>query len=204
MYVIVGLGNPGSKYSLNRHNIGFMAIDVIAQVHNFPPFRSKFSAEVTEAKIGSHKVILCKPMTFMNLSGRSVQELTRLYKIPPENVYVIHDDLDLLPGAIKVKKGGGSGGHNGLTSIDESIGKDYWRLRLGIGHPGHRGAVSSYVLSNFHTQDEEWLVPLLGVIGDEMPSLLGQDMGKWLTKVHLKLKGPAPLKEKPVSKNPTA
>ncbi len=190
MYVVVGLGNPGSKYSLNRHNIGFMAVDVIAQQHNFPPFKSKFSSEISEAQLGGHKVILCKPMTYMNLSGRAVQELIHFYKVPPQQVYVIHDDLDLLPGVIKVKKNGGNGGHNGLSSLDQSIGKDYWRIRLGIGHPGHKGAVSSYVLSNFKSDDEEWLAPLLGIIGDEIGHLLGQDLGKWLTKIHLKLKGP--------------
>jgi peptidyl-tRNA hydrolase, PTH1 family len=188
MYVIVGLGNPGAKYAMNRHNIGFMAVDVIANQQDFAPFKQKFSAEVSEGQLGTHKVILCKPMTYMNLSGRSVLELSRFYKVPLNQIYVFHDDLDLLPGAIKVKLGGGSGGHNGLTSIDQALGKEYWRIRLGIGHPGHRDAVSSYVLGNFRREDEEWLASLLGVIGEEIPSLLGHDPGKWLTRVHLKLK----------------
>jgi PTH1 family peptidyl-tRNA hydrolase len=188
MYVIVGLGNPGSKHALNRHNIGFMVIDTIAQSHNFSPFKSKFSAEIAEGQLGTHKVILCKPMTYMNLSGRSVQELIRFYKVPPHQVYVFHDDLDLQPGVIKVKQGGGSGGHNGLTSLDQSISRNYWRVRLGIGHPGHRDGVSSYVLGNFRESDQDWLVPMLGIIADEIPSLLGQDPGKWLTTVHLRLK----------------
>lgn len=188
MYVVVGLGNPGAQYSLNRHNIGYMAIDTIAAQYNFPPFKIKFNAYVSEGKVGSARVILCKPLTFMNLSGRPVAELVKFYKIPLENLYVVHDDLDLLPRAIKVKKAGGNGGHNGLRSIDSCLGQDYWRLRLGIGHPGFKDAVSGYVLSNFKSSDEEWLTDLLSAIAAEFDTLFDNDPGKWLTKVHLRLK----------------
>lgn len=189
MYVLVGLGNPGAKYAFNRHNIGFMTIDIIADEYRFSPFKSKFSAEISEGTIGPHKVILCKPMTYMNLSGRAVSELAHFYKIPVDNIYVIHDDLDLMPGKIKVKKGGGSGGHNGLTSLDQSIGKDYWRIRLGIGHPGHKDAVTSYVLGNFIKADQDWLITLLSAISLEIDGVFGEDPGVWLTKISARLTG---------------
>lgn len=187
MFILVGLGNPGAKYALNRHNIGFMAVDVIADEHRFPPFKSKFSAEISEGTIGSHKVILCKPMTYMNLSGRSVAELARFYKVPLDNIYVIHDDLDLIPGKIRVKKGGGNGGHNGLTSLDQCLGKDYWRIRLGIGHPGHRDAVTGYVLGNFMKADQDWLISLLSALSFEIEGVFGEDPGVWLTKLYHRL-----------------
>lgn len=187
MYLVAGLGNPGSQYSLNRHNIGFMAIDVIAQQYNFPPFKTKFNAHISEGRIGKRRIILCKPLTYMNLSGRSIAELARFYKIPSDHLYVLHDDLDLLPGKVKVKKGGGHGGHNGLKSIDACFGQEYWRLRLGIGHPGVKDAVSGYVLSNFKPSDEEWLTDLLVAIAAEIDTLFDSDPGQWLTRVHLRL-----------------
>lgn len=188
MYVLAGLGNPGDKYRLNRHNIGFMMIDLIADQYDFPPFKNKFRAQVTEGRLGSHKVILVKPMTFMNLSGTSLCELMGFYKIPLENLYVFHDELDIPPFSIKVKKGGGSGGHNGLNSLDQHVGKDYWRVRMGIGHPGNKAAVSNYVLSNFSKEDEDDLVDFLSAIACEAPLLMGNDPGVWLTKIHLRLK----------------
>lgn len=187
MFVLVGLGNPGAKYALNRHNIGFMAIDTIADSYRFPPFKSKFSAMLSEGMIGEHKVVLCKPMTFMNLSGQSVGELIRYYKVTPDQVYVIHDDLDLEPGLIKVKIGGGNGGHNGLKSLDQHLGKDYWRVRLGIGHPGKSAGstdlIASYVLSNFSHSDEDWLTDILRIICEEADSLFGSDPAAWLNKI---------------------
>jgi PTH1 family peptidyl-tRNA hydrolase len=187
MYVLVGLGNPGDKYVLNRHNIGFMAVDVIASAYNFPPFKIKFSAMVSEGTIGDNKVILCKPITYMNLSGQAVGDLLRFYKVSPNQVYVMHDDLDLEPGQIKVKIGGGHGGHNGLKSLDQHISQDYWRVRLGIGHPGRspgqEDKVAHYVLSNFSKADENWLTRLLSAICDEVMSLFGSDPGIWLTKI---------------------
>lgn len=182
-FVLVGLGNPGEKYALNRHNIGFMAVDAIAAAYHFPPFKMKFSAAISEGTIGSHKVILCKPMTYMNLSGQSVGELMRFYKIPATQAYVVHDDLDLELGKVKLKIGGGNGGHNGLKSLDQHIGKEYWRVRLGIGHPGHRDAVTSYVLGNFAKSDEAWLQRVLAAIEDHADCLFGADPGVWLTRI---------------------
>lgn len=182
LFLIVGLGNPGSQYDLNRHNIGFLAIDTIANVHSFPTFKSKFSAKISEGKIGLHRVILCKPQTYMNLSGRSVAEVCQFYKIPLNHVYVIHDDLDILPGRLKIKLGGGSGGHNGLKSLDQHLSPNYWRIRLGIGHPGYKDAVSGYVLSNFHKNDEEWLSDLLGLISKNIPYIFSDEPGVWLNR----------------------
>ena len=187
MYVLVGLGNPGQKCALNRHNIGFMAIDSIAVTYNFPPFKTKFSASISEGTIGDHKVILCKPMTYMNLSGQPVGDLIRFYKVTPACVYVVHDDLDLETGKIKLKIGGGSGGHNGLKSLDQCMGKEYWRVRLGIGHPGRspnrEDLVSHYVLSNFSRHDEDWLISVLRAVTEEVETLFGADPGVWLTKI---------------------
>jgi PTH1 family peptidyl-tRNA hydrolase len=187
-FVLVGLGNPGEKYALNRHNIGFMAVDAIAAAYHFPPFKMKFSAAISEGTIGPHKVILCKPMTYMNLSGQSVGELIRFYKIPPAQVYVVHDDLDLEPGQVKLKIGGGHGGHNGLKSLDQHIGKEYWRVRLGIGHPGHRDAVTPYVLGNFTKSDEGWLGEVLSAIEGYADCLFGADPGVWLSRIATSLK----------------
>ncbi len=187
MFVLAGLGNPGSKYAMNRHNIGFMAIDLIADSYHFPAFKHKFRCEFTEGKLGDHKVILCKPMTYMNLSGTALSELLGFYKIPLDHLYVFHDDLDLAPFKVKLKLGGGSGGHNGLTSIDQHVGKDYWRVRLGIGHPGHKDAVTGHVLGNFRKDEEDDLAALLSALSQESPHLLGADPGAWLTKIHLHL-----------------
>ncbi|MBM3468852.1 MAG: aminoacyl-tRNA hydrolase [Alphaproteobacteria bacterium] len=191
MYVVVGLGNPGEKYSLNRHNIGFMSVDSIASAYKFPPFKIKSGAAISEGTLDDHKVILCKPMSYMNLSGQPVGDTMRFYKIPLDHVYVIHDDLDLDFGRVKVKIGGGSGGHNGLKSLDQYIGKDYWRIRLGIGHPGriegrssaHQEYVSNYVLSNFSKDDYDQLTEILLTLTQEIGGLLGADPGVWLTKV---------------------
>ena len=161
MHLVIGLGNPGTQYCLNRHNVGFMAIDVLADCLEFPGFRSKFQSALTERVIRSQKVILCKPETFMNLSGQPAQKIVQFYKIPLERVIVIHDDLDLAPGEVRTKQGGGSGGHNGLKSLDQTLGSGYWRIRIGIGHPGHKSLVSNYVLSNFTAQEQTGLEDIL-------------------------------------------
>jgi PTH1 family peptidyl-tRNA hydrolase len=158
-WAIVGLGNPGSQYALNRHNIGFMIADYIQDAYRAPPFKIKQNTAYTEVIIGPHKIYLIKPQTFMNLSGRGVSPLISFFKIPLENVIVFHDELDLEPGRARVKRGGSSGGHNGLKSLDSTIGQDYWRVRIGIGHPGHKDAVSDYVLSNFKNSDLDGWVP---------------------------------------------
>ena len=149
MRLIVGLGNPGAQYAGHRHNIGFMAVDRIAAEHGFPPFRSRFQGLVSEGRIGTTRTILLKPGTFMNLSGQSVGEAMRYLKLTPDAVIAIHDELDLLPGQVRWKLGGGHAGHNGLRSMHQHIGDGYGRLRLGIGHPGHKDRVTGWVLSDF-------------------------------------------------------
>lgn len=157
MHLLVGLGNPGGQYANNRHNIGFLAVDAIHERHGFSPWRSRFSAQISEGRIGDHKVILAKPSTFMNLSGQAAGEIARFYKLETDAITVIHDELDLEPGRTRIKRGGGNGGHNGLKSLDAHLGKDYRRIRLGIGHPGHRDLVSGYVLKDFAKADELWV-----------------------------------------------
>ena len=175
MKLIVGLGNPGAKYAANRHNIGFMAVDRIAADHGFSPWRQRFQAEMSEGRLGSEKVVLLKPLTFMNLSGQSVGEAMRYLKLTPEEVIVVHDELDLAPGKCRVKLGGGHAGHNGLRSIHQHIGENYHRVRLGIGHPGHKDRVAGYVLSDFAKADADWLDDLLRGISDGAAALAAGD-----------------------------
>jgi PTH1 family peptidyl-tRNA hydrolase len=178
MQLLVGLGNPGDQYRNNRHNIGFMAVDAIARRHNFPPFRNKFSGLITEGTIGGEKVLILKPQTFMNLSGNSVVQALNFYKLEPEAVTVLYDEIDLAPGKVRIKRGGGNGGHNGLRSIDPQIGTNYRRIRLGVGHPGHKDRVAGHVLSDFHKSDAEWVDPLLDAIADNAELLVkGDDSG---------------------------
>ncbi|WP_095590494.1 aminoacyl-tRNA hydrolase [Actibacterium ureilyticum] len=187
MRLFVGLGNPGAKYAQNRHNIGFMALDRIAEDHGFAPWRGKFQGSVSEGRLGSDKVILLKPETFMNLSGQSVGEAMRFYKLTPADVVVFHDELDLAPGKARVKQGGGHAGHNGLRSIHAHIGADYGRVRLGIGHPGHKDAVAGYVLRDFPKADADWLDDLLRGISDGAPYLADGDSGKFMNAVALRV-----------------
>jgi PTH1 family peptidyl-tRNA hydrolase len=173
MYLFVGLGNPGAEYAKHRHNIGFMAVDAIADTHGFSNWKEKSKGLYSEGKFGTQKVFLLKPQTFMNLSGESLQPLAAFYKIPPENIFVFHDELDLAAGVIKVKKGGGSAGHNGLKSITERLGTpDYYRVRMGIGHPGSKARVNGHVLGNFNDEDYIWLEPLLKNLAKFAPDLL--------------------------------
>lgn len=190
MKLFVGLGNPGAKYSGNRHNIGFMALDQIAADHGFAPWRSKFQGQLSEGKFGSTKVVLLKPETFMNRSGQSVGEAMRFFKLETGDVTVFHDELDLAPGKCRVKTGGGHAGHNGLRSIHSHIGADYQRVRLGIGHPGHKDRVSGYVLSDFAKAEAEWLDDLLRGIGDGAPELAAGDAGKFMNAVALRTAPP--------------
>lgn len=192
MKLFAGLGNPGAKYSGNRHNIGFMALDAIARAHGFGPWRAKFQGELTEGTLGSEKVILLKPMTFMNLSGQSVGAALRFYKLDPADLMVFHDELDLAPGKLRLKQGGGHAGHNGLRSIHEHIGPDYGRLRLGIGHPGHKDRVAPYVLSDFAKADQDWLDDLLRGIADGAPALAEGDAARFTNTVALRRAPPAP------------
>ena len=183
MLLLVGLGNPGARYAGNRHNIGFLALDGIARLLRAQPWRQRFHGEVAEAAIGQDKALLLKPLTFMNLSGQAVAEAARFYKIEPANVIVFHDELDLAPGKLRVKLGGGNAGHNGLRSITASIGNEYRRVRMGIGHPGDKALVSDYVLHDFGKGDRLWLEPLLAAIADSASMLLDGNEAGFLNKV---------------------
>ena len=165
MWLLVGLGNPGDKYEGNRHNIGFMTVDALADDNNLPPFKSKFNGEYTEGQFAGQKVMVLKPMTYMNESGQSVGKVAKFYKIPPEKIIVFYDELDLPPGRVKVKQGGGTGGHNGIKSIDAHLGnKNYWRVRMGIGHPGDKNRVSGYVLNDFSKEEQKWLPDFIDTV----------------------------------------
>lgn len=193
MFLLVGLGNPGDRYAHNRHNIGFMAMDELHRAYSFAPWRKKFQGEVSEGQIAgvADKIILLKPQTFMNLSGGSVQAALQFYKIPLENVFVFHDELDVAPAKVKIKQGGGAGGHNGLKSIDEHCGPNYWRVRLGIGHPDPQAPdkseiVSNYVLSDFAKADAGWREALLESMTKHMAVLLSRGAADYLNALNLK------------------
>lgn len=187
MKLFVGLGNPGAKYAGNRHNIGFMALDRIAAEHGFGPWRRAHQGLLAEGRLGAEKVILLKPETFMNLSGQSVRAVLGFYKLDLADIVVFHDELDLAPGRIKVKSGGGHAGHNGLRSIHGHLGDAYDRVRLGIGHPGHKDAVADYVLHDFAKADADWLEDLFRGISDGAGELAAGDAAKFLNAVNLRL-----------------
>ncbi|MEM7643943.1 MAG: aminoacyl-tRNA hydrolase [Pseudomonadota bacterium] len=186
MQLWVGLGNPGAKYADNRHNVGFMVLDRIAGDHGATPWRSKFQADLAELRFGSEKVLLLKPQTFMNLSGQAVGEAMRFHKLEPGDVTVFHDELDLAPGRTKLKQGGGHAGHNGLRSIHQHIGEAYARVRLGIGHPGHKDRVAGYVLSDFAKAEGEMLDDWLHGLSDGAPRLATGDGPGFLNAVALR------------------
>lgn len=190
MQLWVGLGNPGAKYAANRHNIGFMALDRIAQDHGFGPWKARFQGQVSEGRIGADRVILLKPDTFMNLSGQAVRAAADFYKIPVEDITVFHDELDLAPGKMRVKHGGGHAGHNGLRSIHQHMGEAYRRVRLGIGHPGHKDRVAGYVLSDFFKADQDWLDDLLRGLSEGAPALAAGEEQKFLNTVSLRTAPP--------------
>ncbi|CAA2145408.1 aminoacyl-tRNA hydrolase [Methylobacterium bullatum] len=189
MRLIVGLGNPGARYAGNRHNIGFLALDEMARVHRAAPWRRKFQGEVTEATLGSERVVLLKPQTFMNESGRSVSEAQRFYKIALADVIVLHDELDLAPAKLRVKLGGGNAGHNGLRSITAQCGNDYRRVRLGIGHPGDKALVHAYVLNDFGKGERAWVEDLCRAVADHAPQLAQGEDASFQNKVHLAMAG---------------
>ena len=203
MKLIVGLGNPGPKYAGNRHNIGFMALDRIADDHGFGPWKSKFQGVISEGRFGSDKVILLKPETFMNNSGQSVGEAMRFYKLEPEDVIVLHDEIDLAPGKVRVKSGGGHAGHNGLRSMHAHIGDAYQRVRLGVGHPGHKDRVPSYVLHDFAKADQDWLDDVLRGISDGAAHLAAGDSGKFMNAVALRVNPPRSSTSAQVKKAPS-
>ena len=200
MFIIAGLGNPGRQYQDNRHNIGFMAVDAIARAHSFGPWSKKFKSEISEGSIGGEKVLLMKPQTFMNLSGDAVGETLRFYKLTPADLIVLHDELDLPAAKVRVKVGGGHGGHNGLKSLDAHCGRDYKRVRLGIGHPGDKDRVHGHVLGDFHKVDHEWLDPLLDNIGRYADLMLAGDGSQFMNKLAGQAPPPAPKAAKPVPK----
>ena len=186
----VGLGNPGTQYAGHRHNIGFMALDRAASDHGFGAWRSKFQGEIAEGRIDGKRIILLKPMTYMNESGRSVSEAVRFLKIDPVDVIVVHDELDLIPGKCRVKMGGGHAGHNGLRSIHAHIGPEYARVRLGIGHPGHKDRVAGYVLHDFARADSAWLDNVLRGFSDGFPKLIAGDDGGFQNAVAVRVTPP--------------
>jgi peptidyl-tRNA hydrolase, PTH1 family len=183
MKLFVGLGNPGRAYAHNRHNVGFMAAERIAARHGLGPWKKRFHGLVCEGPVGNHRVILLKPQTFMNDSGRAVGEAQRYLKIGEGDILVFHDELDLAPGKLRVKTGGGNAGHNGLRSITAHIGNGYARVRIGIGHPGAKEEVLRHVLSDFAKADAAWLEPLLDAIADAAPRLAAGDDGRFLADV---------------------
>lgn len=196
MLLLVGLGNPGDKYRRHRHNVGFMAVDAIADAHRFGPARKKFQGEIREGEFSGDKAIALKPSTYMNDSGLSVGAAMRFYKLTPADVVVFHDELDLAAGKIKAKLGGGNAGHNGLRSIDEHIGNDFRRVRIGISHPGDKTRVTGHVLGDFAKADQEWLDPLLAAIASAAPFLAAGD-ARFATAVAQTLAPPRPKKEAP-------
>jgi peptidyl-tRNA hydrolase, PTH1 family len=187
--IFAGLGNPGAKYAGYRHNVGFMAADAIHRRHSFSPWSKKFQAFVAEGRLGGERVLLIKPQTFMNRSGQAVGEALRFYKLEPPAVTVFYDELDLAPAKVRVKTGGGAGGHNGIRSIDGHIGPDYRRVRIGIGHPGNKDFVTPHVLGDFAKADHEWLDPLLAAIADNADLLAKGDDNSFMNKVSLAVPG---------------
>lgn len=189
--LIVGLGNPGAEHARQRHNVGFMAVDRIADRWRGSPWRMKFSGAVAEAVIGDGRAMLLKPATYMNESGRSVAEAARFYKVALKDVIVVHDEIDLPPGRFRMKIGGGTGGHNGLRSIGQHMTEAYRRLRIGVGHPGRKEAVPGYVLHDFAKADTAWLEPMLDAFAEEAPLLMTGKDGEFASKVHVRLGGDA-------------
>ncbi|HEX4111096.1 MAG TPA: aminoacyl-tRNA hydrolase [Stellaceae bacterium] len=192
MRLLVGLGNPGPRHERNRHNIGFMAVEALLRRHEFRAVRNKFDAHLAEGMVGGDRILVMMPQTFMNESGAAVGPAARFYKIDPAQVAVIYDEVDLAPGKLRVKQGGGSAGHNGIRSIDANLGYDYWRVRLGIGHPGVKELVPHWVLQNFTAEDMKWVTPLTDAVAEAMPILVADDPAGFMSKVALILTPPKP------------
>lgn len=199
MLLFVGLGNPGEKYAKHRHNVGFMAVDEIVRRHGFAAAREKFHGLVSEGSIGGERVIALKPLTFMNESGRAVQAALAFYKIELARVFVFYDEIDLAPGKVRVKQGGGAAGHNGIRSIDAHCGPLFWRVRIGVGHPGDKARVHSFVLSDFAKAERVWLNPLLEALAQHSPLLAAEKVSDYMSKVAMS--APAPSNEKYIEKS---
>lgn len=189
MHLLVGLGNPGSGYTNNRHNLGYITIDAIAQQHGFGPWRDKFQGQIAEGRLGSNKVLLLKPTTFMNESGRSLSAIIKFYKLDLDDVFVFLDEIELAPGKIRVKKGGGHAGHNGIRSLIAHIGIDFWRVRMGVGHPGHKDRVSGYVLQDFSKTDQSWLDALVDATAVSAALLVEGNHNRFMTDVSQAMTG---------------
>jgi PTH1 family peptidyl-tRNA hydrolase len=188
MWLVVGLGNPGTRYAGHRHNIGFMAAETISAAYSFGAWQKKFHGVVQSGSIADKKTLLLMPETYMNLSGKAVQAAATFHKIVPENIIVIHDEIELAPGKIRVKQGGGHGGHNGLRDIDDAIGKNYWRVRLGVGRPTPPMEVDAHVLSDFNTDEKQWLSPFLKSVATHFPLLLAGQDAELMNRVTLDMK----------------
>ena len=198
-WILVGLGNPGGHYARNRHNIGFLAVDEIARRYNFTPFRpTKFQGDLSEGSLDGVKCLLVKPTTYMNLSGDCVGAIMRFFKVLPEQLIVFHDELELPASKFRVKRGGGHAGHNGLKSLDAHCTPEYWRVRLGIGHPGDKARVTAHVLSDFTKADETWLPPLLDAVTDAIPLFVTKSEREFTESVSRRLTPPKPPKAAPV------
>lgn len=193
MRLFAGLGNPGREHANQRHNIGFMAVDAIADRHRAPPFRPRFQGWAAETALAGERIVILKPTTFMNDSGRSVREAARFYKIDLADITVFHDELDLAPGVVRVKVGGGNAGHNGLRSITAEIGNDYRRVRLGIGHPGSKDLVLRHVLGDFSKSDAGWLAALRQAVAEGAADLVSGRINGFQNKIHLAMGGLVPL-----------
>lgn len=202
MKLLVGLGNPGQKYERNRHNVGFMAVDRIAEEFSFAPFRNRFKGLVSEGRIGTERVLILKPQTYMNESGQSVGEAARFLKIDEADVIVLYDEIDLAPGKLKAKVGGGNAGHNGLRSISAHLGNDYVRIRIGVGHPGRKDLVANYVLHDFAKADYDWLDPLLEAIASAGEPMVKCDLAKFTAEVARRLGQDEEPAEKPKPAKP--
>jgi PTH1 family peptidyl-tRNA hydrolase len=204
MLLLAGLGNPGPKYADNRHNVGFMAADAIARRHSFSPWAKKFQAQIATGDIAGEKILLIKPQTFMNLSGQAVGEAMRFYKLGPEAVTVLYDEIDLAPGKLRIKVAGGAGGHNGIRSLDQHLGKNYRRVRIGVGHPGVKEMVHGHVLGDFAKADREWLDALLKAIADNADLLVKGDDAGLMNKIALAVNGPGGGSSKSGGSEPTS
>ncbi|HWV51905.1 aminoacyl-tRNA hydrolase [Pseudorhodoplanes sp.] len=187
MFLLVGLGNPGARYAGNRHNIGFMVVDAIARRHGFQPWRRRFQGVATEGSLGGKKTLLLLPGTFMNESGRAVAEAAKFYKIEPRDITVVHDEIELPPGKVRIKVGGGIAGHNGLRSVSGQIGNEYKRVRIGVGHPGDKNLVHAHVLSDFAKSEREWVETLIEALAEHAPLLARGEDASLQNKIHLAL-----------------
>lgn len=198
MLLLVGLGNPGARYAKNRHNVGFLWAEAIARAHGFSPWRKKFQAEMAEGALGGQKTVLLKPQTFMNHSGQSVGEAVRFFKLTPDRIVVAYDELDLPPGKVRMKTGGGHGGHNGIRDIDahlKEIGTDYRRIRIGIGHPGDKARVTGHVLGDFAKAEQGWLEPLIDALADNADLLASGNDAEYMNRVHRAAPAPKQTRE---------